>query len=37
MQRRIGRYFVEEEWVTEKELAAAQAELALHNDRHRAR
>jgi hypothetical protein len=34
LQRRIGRYFVEEGWVTEKELAAAQAELAAHNRPH---
>lgn len=33
-QRRIGRFFVERGWVTEEVLAAARAEMLLHNLRH---
>lgn len=34
LQRRIGRYFVERGWLTEKELALARAEVAKHNRGH---
>jgi hypothetical protein len=34
LQRRIGRFFVERGWLTERELALARAEVAQHNRGH---